>query len=160
MSQSGERKTGLRMSQLGRRRKSPNEPVYVTGIVLIARGINKAEDDGMAQGQIRSTKALQRMFPTTVSSYLQFRDWIRSVTFDVRQCAGYGSGLPLGRYRARPGWRRCLEGLRSAAVPCQGFLPIPVGVNHHHRHNRPRISMRTSSSAGHKKAVTGSRQML
>ena len=37
--------------------------------------------------------ALQRVFPTAVASYLQFRDWIRqetslyrsSVTFDVRQ---------------------------------------------------------------------------
>jgi hypothetical protein len=138
----------------------PNKRIYVTTLGRIKESIDKTESAIMMDARIKSAKALQRMFPTTVSSYLQFRDWIRSVTFDVRQCAGYGSGLPLGRYRARPGWRRCLEGLRSAAVPCQGFLPIPVGVNHHHRHNRPRISMRTSSSAGHKKAVTGSRQML
>ena len=33
-------------------------------------GINKAEDAGTAHGQISSTNALQRVFPTTVSSYL------------------------------------------------------------------------------------------
>ncbi len=31
-------------------------------------GINKAEDDGTAHGQIRSTDALRRVFPTTVAS--------------------------------------------------------------------------------------------
>ena len=59
-----------------------------------AAGINKAEDAGTAHGQINSTGALQRVFPTRLSSYLQFRGWIcqatlcgRSlVTFDLRQC--------------------------------------------------------------------------
>ena len=57
-------------------------------------GINKAEDAGTAHGQINSTDALQRVFPTTVSGHLRFRAWIRqeilygrsSVTFDLRQC--------------------------------------------------------------------------
>ena len=43
--------------------------------------------------QIMSAKALQRVFPTTVASYLIFRGWIRqeslsdqsAVTFDLRQ---------------------------------------------------------------------------
>ena len=50
----------------------------------------------MAHGHISSTDALQRVFPTTVPSYLQFRGWIcqealcdrSSVTFDLSQCAG------------------------------------------------------------------------
>ena len=45
--------------------------------------------------QIMSAKALQRVFPTTVASHLQFPGWISqetwldrsSVTFDVKQCA-------------------------------------------------------------------------
>ena len=55
-------------------------------------GINKAEDAGRMDAQIMSAKALQRVFPTTVASYLQFRGWIcqetlcdrSSVTFDLR----------------------------------------------------------------------------
>ena len=58
-------------------------------------GINKAEDAGTAHGQINSTGALQRVFPTRLTSYLQFRGWIcqetlcgrSAVTFDLRQCA-------------------------------------------------------------------------
>ena len=45
-------------------------------IVRIRWGINKAEGAGTAHGQISSTDALQRVFPTTVSSYLPFRGWI------------------------------------------------------------------------------------
>ena len=45
-----------------------------------ARGINKAEDAGTAHGKISSSGALQRVFPTTASSYLQFRCWIRQDT--------------------------------------------------------------------------------
>ena len=37
--------------------------------------INKAEDDGTAHGQIRSTDALRRVFPTTVASYLTSLAW-------------------------------------------------------------------------------------
>ena len=48
----------------------------------------------MTNVQIRFADALQRVFPTALASYLQFRDWIRQetlcdrslVTFDVRQC--------------------------------------------------------------------------
>ena len=42
-----------------------------------AWGINKSEEAGTAHGQIRFADTLQRVFPTMVSSYLQFRDWIR-----------------------------------------------------------------------------------
>ena len=43
-----------------------------------------------------SAKALQRVFPTTVASHLDYRVWIRqeawcdrsSATFVLRQCAG------------------------------------------------------------------------
>ena len=73
--------------------KSPHEPVYVMTIMRTTLGINRAECAGPAHGQISSTDALQRVFPTTVSSYLQFRGWIcqetlcdrSSVTFDLRQ---------------------------------------------------------------------------
>ena len=54
---------------------------YVTAIGRTARGINKAEDAGTAHGKISSSGALQRVFPTTASSYLQFRCWIRQDTW-------------------------------------------------------------------------------
>ena len=70
--------------------------VYIMTLGRSTAGINKVEDAGTAHGQINSTDALQRVFPTTVSGYLQFCAWIRqeilygrsSVTFDLRQCAG------------------------------------------------------------------------
>ena len=46
-------------------------PDCITAIVCIKRGINKAEDASTAHGQISSTDALQRVFPTTVSRYLE-----------------------------------------------------------------------------------------
>ena len=51
-------------------------PHYVTAIVRIKLGINKAEDASTAHGQIISTDALQRVFPTTVSRYLECGGWI------------------------------------------------------------------------------------
>ena len=68
--------------------------VHVMTIGRSNSGINKAEDDGTARGQISSTDALQRVLPTTVSSF-EFRGWVRqetlrdrsSVTFDLRQYA-------------------------------------------------------------------------
>ena len=54
--------------------------VYVTAIMRTTVGINKSEDAGTAHGQISSSGALQRVFPTTASSYLQFRCWIRQDT--------------------------------------------------------------------------------
>ena len=73
----------------------PRGPIYVMTIERSTAGINKVEDAGTAHGQINSTDALQRAFPTTVSGYLQFCAWIRQeilygrslVTFDLRQCA-------------------------------------------------------------------------
>ena len=47
ISQSGERKTGLRMSQSGRRRQSTHKPVYVTGIITRTKtGTNRPIDEG------------------------------------------------------------------------------------------------------------------
>ena len=64
--------------------------------VRITAGINKTQHAGRMDAQIGFTDALWRTFPTSLASYLQFRDWIRqetlldrsSVIFDVRQCAG------------------------------------------------------------------------
>ena len=39
--------------------------------------INKVEDARAAHGQIRSTDALQRVFPTTVARYLTFHGSVR-----------------------------------------------------------------------------------
>ena len=39
----------------------------------ITASINKAEDAGKMDAHIMSAKALWRVFPTTVSSHLQFR---------------------------------------------------------------------------------------
>ena len=54
----------------------PTTALDITGIVRIKRGINKAEDASTAHGQISSTDALQRVFPTTVSRYLECGGWI------------------------------------------------------------------------------------
>ena len=72
----------------------PDGAFHVTATVRTTAGINKAEDAGRMDGQIGFVDALQRVFPMTVSSYLQFRGWIcqetlwdrSSVTFDLRQC--------------------------------------------------------------------------
>ena len=45
-------------------------------IVRIIADINKAEGDGTAHGQINSTDALRRVFPTTMSRYLECGGWI------------------------------------------------------------------------------------
>ena len=61
--------------------------------------INKAEDDGKIDVQVRFADALQRVLPTTLVRRFQFRGRVQqetlcdrsSVTFDLRQCAGkYG----------------------------------------------------------------------
>ena len=48
-------------------------------------GINKAEDAGRMDAQIRSAKALQRVFPTTVASYLTFHGSVRQEATGNRQ---------------------------------------------------------------------------
>ena len=45
-------------------------------IARITAGINKAGDAGRMDAQIGSADALRRVFPTALSSYLPFRDWI------------------------------------------------------------------------------------
>ena len=40
-------------------------------------GINKAEAVGTTHGQIRFSDALRRVLPTRLTSYLEFRGWIR-----------------------------------------------------------------------------------
>ena len=66
--------------------------VLVTAVRRTNESINKAEGAGRRTAKTRSTDALRRVLPTTVSSYLQFRGWIcqetlcdqSSVTFDLR----------------------------------------------------------------------------
>ena len=53
-----------------------NGAVYVRTNV----GINKVEDAGRKDAQIRSTDALRRVLPTRLSNYLQFRGCIRQET--------------------------------------------------------------------------------
>ena len=48
-------------------------------------GINKTDAGSMAHGQIRSTDALQRVFPTTVASYLTFHGSVRQEATGNRQ---------------------------------------------------------------------------
>ena len=43
-------------------------------------GINQVGEIGRIDPQIGFADALQRVFPTTLASYLQFRDWIRQET--------------------------------------------------------------------------------
>ena len=47
--------------------------------------INKAEDAGKMDAQIRSAKALQRVFPTVVASYLTFHGSVRQEATGNRQ---------------------------------------------------------------------------
>ena len=72
----------------------PESRIYGTATVRTTAGINKAEDGGRMDTEIGFADALQRVFPTTVSSDLPFRGWIcqetlcdgSPVTFDLRQC--------------------------------------------------------------------------
>ena len=48
-------------------------------------GINKAADAGRMDAQIRSAKALQRVFLTTVASYLTFHGSVRQEATGNRQ---------------------------------------------------------------------------
>ena len=66
--------------------------------VRTTTGIKKAADAGRMDTQIGFAKALWRVFPTTVASYLPFRGWIRrdtlcdqiSVTFLSEAMGGIG----------------------------------------------------------------------
>ena len=46
-------------------------------LARITAGINKTEDAGKMDAQIMSAKALRRVFPTTVASYLTFHGSVR-----------------------------------------------------------------------------------
>ena len=59
--------------------------VYVMTLARSTAGINKAEDAGRMDAQIRSAKALQRVFPTTVASYLTFHGSVRQEATGNRQ---------------------------------------------------------------------------
>ena len=50
----------------------------------INESINKAEAVGSTRGQIRSTDALQRVFPTAVASCLPYRVWICPIVVHPR----------------------------------------------------------------------------
>ena len=52
-----------------------HRPVDVMNLARTTAGINKTEDASTARGQISSTDALQRVFPTTVSRYLECGGW-------------------------------------------------------------------------------------
>ena len=61
-------------------------------------GINNAEDDGRKDAQIGFADALQRIFPTALARYLQFRDWIRQETVCNRMPIAFvcGNATPSG----------------------------------------------------------------
>ena len=52
----------------------PRVRVHVMTIERTTTGINKAGDAGRMDAQIGSADALQRVFPTALSSYLPFRN--------------------------------------------------------------------------------------
>ena len=55
----------------------PHGALHVMTFARTAAGINKTEDAGKMDAQIMSAKALQRVFPTTVASYLTFPGSVR-----------------------------------------------------------------------------------
>ena len=63
----------------------PESRIYVMTLVRCTAGINKAEDAGKMDAQIRSAKALQRVFPTTLASYLTFHGSVRRDATGNRQ---------------------------------------------------------------------------
>ena len=54
-------------------------------LMRITAGINKAEDAGKMDAQIMSAKALQRVFPTTMASYITCHGLVRQETTGNRQ---------------------------------------------------------------------------
>ena len=62
-----------------------NGVVHVMTLLRTKSGINKTDAGSMAHGQIRSTDALQRVFPTTVASYLTFHGSVRQEATGNRQ---------------------------------------------------------------------------
>ena len=59
--------------------------VYVMNIGRTNESINKAEDAGKMDAQIMSAKALQRVFPTTMASYITCHGLVRQETTGNRQ---------------------------------------------------------------------------
>ena len=90
--------------------------------------------------------ALQRIFPTTVASYLTFHGWIRqetlrnrsSVTFELRQCAVDRAGLRGGRRRQ--------DGASLRRMP-DGHQHHPVSPDHVRRQRHRNAERRGDEGA-------------
>ena len=65
--------------------RSLYQRLYVMNLERTTAGINKTEGAVSAHGQIRFADALQRVFPTTVASYLAFHGSVRREVIGNRQ---------------------------------------------------------------------------
>ena len=64
---------------------SLQERVHVMPLMRTMTGINKAEDGGRKDAQIRFADALRQVFPTTVASYLTFHGSVHQEATRNRQ---------------------------------------------------------------------------